>query len=375
MSISRSSKRPEGFLDPDRIRIARTRRGLTKADLARLLAVTPRTITRYESDGAPTATSAHLAQALEFAESYFTSAGAPELDVARVSFRAARRATARSRHAAVAAGTLGIEIDQWISRRYTMPTVMLPTYSGEGPTLAARLLRAEWALGTRPLPNAIQLAESRGVRVYTLAPIAEDVDAYSTWHGDTPYIFLSRRRSPERMRFDVAHELGHLVLHAAAGCDDQSHEREADAFASELLIPRDSLPEHLRKDPTCAEILDVRSRFKMSAMALAFAAHKAGRMTDWTYRQLCIELSGRGYGSTEHGGMPAHEMSRVFPQILGSGPGKVTARQIAAELSLPAEDVRSMTFGVELHTAHERADSPASASAPSIRTHPHLKVV
>jgi len=374
MSTSPSSPHPDRFLDPDRIRIARARRGLTKAELARVLGVTPRSITRYESGEAPRDAAQSLSQTLGFPVEFFTAPDAPEIEVGTVSFRAARRATARHRGAAVAAGSIGIEIDRWISQRFALPAVDVPTHPGEYPRLAARLVRAEWGLGTRPLPNAVQLTESRGVRVYTLPPIAEEVDAYSAWHDDKPFVFLARRRSPEGMRFDVAHELGHLVLHPAATCDDAAQEREANEFASEFLIPRDAIPEYLRTNPSIAELLQVRDQFKVSAMALAYATHGAGRMTDWAYRNTCIELTGRGFRRGEPGGMPAHEMSRVFPQILGPQ-GTVTARQIAADLRVPVEEVRALTFSVELGAAAPGTDAPATAASTTSGRPQQLRLV
>lgn len=373
MSTSPSSEHPDRFLDPDRIRIARARRGLTKADLARALGVTPRSITRYESGEAPRDSAGMLSRVLEFPAEFFTAPGAPEIEVGVVSFRAARRATARHRGAAVAAGSIGIEIDRWISERFVLPPVDLPMHPGEQPRLAARLVRAAWGLGTRPLPNAVQLAESRGVRVYTLPPIAENVDAYSAWHDDKPFAFLARRRSPEGMRFDVAHEIGHLVLHPAAACDDTTQEREANEFASEFLIPRDAIPEYLRPNASISEVLEVRDQFKVSAMAVAHAAHSAGRMTDWAYRNTCVELSGRGFRKGEPGGMPTHEMSRVFAQILGPQ-GTVTAREIASDLHVPVQEVRSLTFGVELGVAAAGADAP-SINSDAPMNHSPLRVV
>ncbi|ALG87083.1 hypothetical protein ACH46_20475 [Gordonia phthalatica] len=349
---------PDSFVDPVRISLARTRRGLTKTDLARALGVTPRSITRYESDGAPAHAAADLADALGFPAEFFFAAPTVEIEPGHVNFRAARRAGARQRAAAVAAGTIGIEVDRWISARFNLPEVTVPPRLEYAPELAARVLRGNWALGAKPLPNAVQLAESHGVRVYMLPSIAEEVDAFSCWNGGVPYIFLSRRRSPERMRFDVAHELGHLVMHENQALDDAAQEREADRFASEFLMPREALPTQIRSNPTTAEVLEARSRLKVSAMALTRALHQAGRVSDWHYRQLCIDLSGRGYRSGEPGGMPAHEMSRVFPQVLKA----VSAKDIAADLHAPLDDVRALTFGVELHVALSDRDSTIEGS-------------
>jgi hypothetical protein len=73
-----------------------------------------------------------------------------------------------------------------------------------------------------------------------------------------------------RQRFTMAHELGHLVLHGD-GTDDNS-EREADQFASALLIPREMLRHAV------AEIQDIdllRRRFNVSREALWIALKEA----------------------------------------------------------------------------------------------------
>ncbi|QNG20971.1 ImmA/IrrE family metallo-endopeptidase [Rhodococcus triatomae] len=350
MSTSMYARSANSYLDPDRIRVARMRRGMTKVDLARKLSVTPRTITKYEDGGAPTAGADALAQALGFPVKYFFRGNTPSLGVDEVRFRAARRATARERDAAVAAGVSGVEIDGWISARFVLPDIDVVPFAGEAPRVAAHLLRGIWGLGTKPLPNLVQLCESRGIRVYTLPAFADAVDAYSIWRGGVPYVFLARRKTPERIRFDLAHELGHLILHSDEGEGTAAQEREADAFASEFLIPGASVVEYMRRNPSVDEILDVRSAFKISAMALAFAAHKAGRMSDWAYRQACIELSQRGFRKSEPGGMAQYEVSRVFPQVLNESRFG-GARAIANGLDLPVEDVHALTFGVELRAA------------------------
>ncbi|WP_268836937.1 helix-turn-helix domain-containing protein [Rhodococcus erythropolis] len=350
MSTSGLSRPASAHLDPERIRIARMRRGMTKVDLGNKLSVTPRTITKYETGGAPIAMAELLSGALGFPTAYFERPSPPSLVASEVRFRAARRATARERDAAVAAGVSGIEVDRWISARYILPEVDIQTFVGEEPRLAARLLRGIWGLGVKPLPNLVQLCESRGVRVYSLPPFADAVDAYSIWSGEAPFVFLARDKTPERIRFDLAHEIGHLVLHSDEGGETTAQEREADTFASEFLMPSASIIEYLRHNPNIDELLAARDSFKVSAMAMTFAAHKAGRMTDWAYRQSCIELSQRGFRRGEPGGMSNYEMSRVFPQVLKVGRSG-GARAIASDLQLPLEDVHALTFGAELRAA------------------------
>ncbi|MFL0293713.1 XRE family transcriptional regulator [Mycobacterium sp. SMC-18] len=380
MSTSRFERSADAYLNPERIQIARMRRGLTKLELAKRINVTARTITKYESEAAPASAAAALSAALDFPVGYFLRGDAAVFNATQVSFRAARRATARQREAAVAAGIGGVEIDRWISQRFALPALDLPDLAGCDPRKGAQVLRAMWGLGTKPLPNLVQLCESRGIRVYTLPPFADAVDAYSIWYDEVPYVFLTRRKTPERIRFDLAHELGHLVLHGDVPAESTAEERAADAFASEFLIPSASLSEYLRHNPSFQELLTVRTQFKVSAMALAYAAHQAGRMTDWAHRHICIELSQNGFRTAEPGGMPTYEMSRVFTQILGSASkSTVNARMIATDLDVPVSDVHALTFGTELRAAQDTEVTNVSANdhhqSKSVSTKRHLQSV
>ncbi|MDO4887645.1 MAG: XRE family transcriptional regulator [Actinomycetaceae bacterium] len=365
-------------LEPGRVRLARMRRGLSQAELARRLDVTGRTIQTYESLGAPRSATARLAAALDFPEGYFLRPFEGDTLHAVGNFRAGRATTKRQRSAAIAASAMGFEVGQWIADRFLLPSVDVPNLEDEDPRQAAAILRGLWGLGTGPLPNLVQLSESRGIRVAGLPGVAASVDAFSRWHGNIPHVFVARAKTPERSRFDVAHEIGHLVMHryhgaqAADGAPSAAaEEREADAFASEFLVPREAIFEYLRPNPPVDDLLQAARAFVVSAMALAYAAHKAGRMSDWSYRTTCIELSRRGFRSGEPSGMPAHERSRVYPHVLasrGQGQGRITGKRIAAELDLPAADVRAIMLDSEM-AAVPRAPAEAvdtGRSAPGI---------
>lgn len=348
-----SSVSDSNFLNPERVDNARLRRGMTKAELSRALGVTTRTGRRYFDDGFPARHAPWLADVLQFPADYFRMGPVPEFDTGSVNFRAGRRATAVERGAATAAGRNAVVIDDWIRERFTGPTVDVPDFSGEDPVLAARNLRVMWGLGTSPLPNLVQLCESRGIRVYGLPSLADAVDAFSVWTRSTPFIFLARAKTPERSRFDIAHELGHLVLHAGfAGKLRREAEAEADAFASEFLLPRQALVEHLPRNPSVDQILQFRSRYLASAFAVTVALHRAGRLDESAYHRRCGLLNQRGYRLAEPGGMRTFERSRIFDHIFSPAAGQKRTQSVAlaAELCLPVEDVRAATFEVELHS-------------------------
>jgi Zn-dependent peptidase ImmA (M78 family) len=347
-------------LSGDRIDISRLRRGLSKAEVARQLGVTARTWSRYVAEGAPVRASAGLSSVLGMPAEFLTGGPLPALSVDEVNFRAGRRAAAVHQHAAVAAGTFGVVVDRWIDAHFSRPAWSAVDAHGlddldrSDPELAAQTVRLMWGLGEGPLPNLVQLCESRGIRVYGLPPLAEAVDAFSGWSADTPYIFLSHRKTPERSRFDVAHELGHLILHSTcAQYGKEPHgrqEEDADRFATEFLVPASAVSARLPRNPSVDQVLALRSTFRVSAMMTAKTALRGHRTNKAGYRRLCSALARRGFRTGEPGGMAQHERSRIFTHIFGSeaGPKQTSVADIAADTSLPVEDVHDLTFRTQV---------------------------
>jgi len=96
-------------------------------------------------------------------------------------------------------------------------------------------------------------------------------------------IFYNGKASPERRRFTIAHELGHFILHRSQrpsfSCDKESVysgadtirtiEREADDFASNLLMPGDLLREWISDQQIDLHVLSaIAKRFEVSFEAL-----------------------------------------------------------------------------------------------------------
>lgn len=95
-----------------------------------------------------------------------------------------------------------------------------------------------------PVP-IVQICRQMGIRVKPYTP-NDDNDGYSTIIWGSPNIFASQECSPERQRFTVAHELGHILLghvgekklvNREPSRGDNPIEQEANVFASRLLAP------------------------------------------------------------------------------------------------------------------------------------------
>lgn len=369
MTSSSRSSPADVRLTPSRIRLARERRGMSKVTLAATLGVTPRVMHTYESVGAPIPRADDLAGALGVPRAFFTRPECAPFSCHQGFFRSRRRATARQLTAARAAAVLAIEMYEVLASQVKLPEVAMPDLDHQEPESAADTLRALWGRGQGPLPNLVQLGEAHGVRIVSLPTDADTVDAFSLWQDDVPYVFLATSKTGARSRFDLAHELGHLVMHSrvdvgAGEVTSRALEREADMFASALLMPRQDVLSHSGREPAVPEILRLRDHYRVSALAMTRRLHELGRLSDWAYRQNCVQLTQRGFRTGEPGGIQ-RELSRVFPAVfdLFRREGRAIA-DVAEELGLSKTDLHSFTFGqlaVAL-TGGNEAVAPASRS-------------
>ncbi|MGO1950965.1 MAG: ImmA/IrrE family metallo-endopeptidase [Mycobacteriaceae bacterium] len=302
-----------------------------------------------------------------------------------VSFRAGPRAATAHRDAATAAGIFGVMVDHWIDSRFSRPSWSADNAHGvedvetSDPTLAAQTIRLMWGLGEGPLPNIVQLCESKGVRVFGLPAVADSVDAFSAWSGGNPYIFLSRRKTPERSRFDIAHELGHIILHSSSTgtSNHDQREQDADRFAAEFLVPSTSIRQRLAHNPSVNQILTFRQAFRVSAMMAAKAALRGRRADEAGYRRLCSALARRGFRAGEPGGMAQHERSRIFTHIFGASAGdkQTSAAAIASDLGVGVDDVHALTFNTQVHGVPDDVQPTTPRSSPTEPSPPSLHLV
>lgn len=356
--------------NPARLVLARERRGLLRKELAVRCGVTPQTVSNWESGANPPAPEAvsRIAAELGFLESFFLRPDLDRLPAGAASFRARTKIPARQKHAALAAGDLARELAAWTEARFELPAVRLPNLEGQPPDLAAQVIRAEWLLGEKPIPNMIHLLESRGVLVFSLAQDCHELDAFSFWSGGRPIVLLNTMKTPERSRIDAAHELFHLVAHKEE--TGKEEEEDADAFAGALLMPPHDVRRHIPRVLGLNHLIQEKQRWGVSLAALVYRLHKLGIATDWQYRSLFMELSKRGYRSSEPRSIAREGsalLTKVFESLKSQG---VTPRRVAIELGWSIEQLQEFLLG--LGAALLALDGGGSGSGPGRRNHLRL---
>lgn len=318
---------------------------MTKVALAQAVGLTARRIAAFENEGEvpPEPTIKALAEVLAFPLGFFYQPNPPELSPEGVSFRSFSRLSAGRRGAALAAAALAIEVAQWIDQHFQLPAPDVPDLRGVEPETAASVLRTEWGLGNEPAPNIIHLLEAHGVRVYSLVDECADLDAFSLWSDGVPFVFLTQHKSPERGRWDAVHELGHLVLHLDGPPQGRQQEQEADAFASEFLLPEWGVRPSAPPYPALPDIRQEKLKWRVSALAYIRSLHRLGLLTEWQYRSLVVEAAQAGYRRQE--GDIDREVSQLIPKVLGFlAQDGVTPAHVASDLEVGVNELRGLLF-------------------------------
>jgi Zn-dependent peptidase ImmA (M78 family) len=328
----------------DRVRAARILRRVKSSEVAAALGWPASKQTRLEYSGLYVLHPDQLrilSSILEFPVSYFSEAPPPTLEPEELLFRAPV-ATPKKEKAYLAEFARGVgEMLGWLDDRHRLPPVKVPSLPSDAPVEhAAREVRESLNLAyDQPITHLTHLLERAGVPVImrgTAKPVSlhdpdeADYEAvtekhlgYSARvgeHGDRPLTVIRANPSWERIRWTVAHEIGHVVLHGrglGAKAEDQ-----ANAFASELLAPAAALKSELPSHVTLASLTDLKLKWGISLGALIIHLHSNDLIESDRFETLRKQLytrtnsaTGRTWGRDEPG-WDAREVER--PRLLAT---------------------------------------------------------
>jgi Zn-dependent peptidase ImmA (M78 family)/transcriptional regulator with XRE-family HTH domain len=371
------------FFDGARLTLARHLAGLRKSDLAALIDMSPTAVAAWESGAKrPTAgTVAKLALCLRVDPGFF--AMRPD-DVAALSttphFRSLRSTSQLVRDQAFAYGQLAVDIATSLEKHVEYPEPDVPSFpvpvdsdEGDGPERAARHVREAWRMGSGPAGHLVRLLENHGVLVVFSPPhaAAASVDAYSFDSRLRPVVVLNPvKRDHYRQRFDVAHELGHLVMHSDAEPGGRIVENQAHRFAAELLMPaaeiRDLLPAGMSAS-AWQTLARLKEHWGTSIQALLYRARRLGVLSDVSYRNAMTTLTARGWRRNEPGLVDVLEQPSLLPRALELlGQADIGEARLIEQCRVPAD---------LFHTVTSRVPRYAPPPADPVAVHDSRRVV
>ena len=143
----------------------------------------------------------------------------------------------------------------------------------------ARECRKIWKLGDGPISDVMLAIENAGIIITRDYMNTVKMDGVSNWSelDNRPYILVAREKETcVRSRMDVAHELGHLVLHkninpSALNKKENFKEIERQAFyfaAAFLMPPEGFIPEIFSLTPEALSTLKNRWKVSIAAMMM-----------------------------------------------------------------------------------------------------------
>ncbi len=171
-----------------------------------------------------------------------------------------------------------------------IPKLDLEDYHGDVERVAS-IVRSHWLLAPGPIENLTAAVERAGAVVVHSALSGSSVSGVTvSVPGMLPLIVLNQDQPADRMRFTLAHELGHLVMHRFPGPD---METEANEFASALLMPKAEVTIALRGKLDLRRLAALKPEWRVSMQALLYRAQSLGLIEKaqaaWLWRKFAME--------------------------------------------------------------------------------------
>lgn len=345
----------ENGINPVMVVLARESRSMTQKELADRIGVKQGTLSRIEIGvrGVSEGLLEKLSEILRYPREFFSQTdqifgfGPGELY-----HRKRRSVAARIMHTARAQINIRrMHLTRMLQGIEWAPGVIRPMdledFNGR-PEEVARAMRALWHLPEHgPIADITTAFETVGGVVIPFDFGTPQIDAISQWPpGMPPLIFADTFRSTwDRLRFSMAHEIGHLIMHHTY--TDADAETQAHKFASEFLMPARSVRPYLL-DLSLEKLASLKTYWKVSMGALIKRAEDLSTITPGRVRALWSQLAGAGYKIREPEALDLSpevpqaydQIIRAYRQDLQYGPA-----EFARMLALHESEARQLYFG------------------------------
>lgn len=315
----------------ERLKSARLYNGWTLQELADKTKISKQSISLYENNrNMPEYERVReMARVLGFPFDYFWGTDAITTMTETTYFRSFATATKKDRTAQSIKLELVARMYEILFRYLEFPGFNDPDVSFEGFDDALALETAEavtamevvttkvrerWDIGTAPIRNLQYLLEKNGILVTGFPANKDRIDAFSQRTVVDSYgVFLIAvvlGKLPEcRIRFDMAHELGHILLHpwsedleTISKEEFRIREKQANMFASALLLPKGSFGQDVLQYPTNLKYYEfLKEKWGASIQAMLYRTRQLEIITPNQYQYLMRQVSRNGWRTCEPG--------------------------------------------------------------------------
>jgi Zn-dependent peptidase ImmA (M78 family)/DNA-binding XRE family transcriptional regulator len=299
----------------ERLKAARIYRGLTVAELAEKLGLQRQTVSMYENNklkNPELTTIANMSRVLGFPKKFFLEKDEIGIKNGSTYFRALLTTSKKYRSEQIQKVDFIAKLFRYLNEYIEFPPTNLPQENFDNPEEAAVELRKFWNLGDKPLENIIYLVEQNGILVTMFETNTDDIDAFSQFiniEEQERYIIgcSKNKGTAARIHFDIAHELGHILLHEwsedienLSKDEFKAKEKEANAFASAFLLPKEAFIKDVGiYADNLAFYIELKKKWKVSISAMIRRSFNLGLIDSCTYQQLMRNMQKKGIKKKE----------------------------------------------------------------------------
>lgn len=210
---------------------------------------------------------------------------------------------------ALSYGQLLAKFIEYLDDQLNLPIVNFPKYEASTAMEVEKIAehcRDVWKLGKNtPIKNMVKVLENAGAIVSYFKGVSDKIDAFS-FETNRPIIIRNDAKdSICRMRFDLAHECGHIVMHECISTGDTETEAQANRFASSFLLPREAFFNEFSflalPRIQWSMLVERKKRWKVSLAAIFRRAYELGIIDAIKYRNANISLRKNGWTKIELG--------------------------------------------------------------------------
>jgi len=298
----------------DRLKSARIYRGLNVAELAEKLNLQRQTVSMYENDKSKPSVEniKKMSKELKFPVSFFLETDLLKIKEGSTYFRSLLTTSKKYRNQQIQKIHLLGQIYAFLEEYIDFRPLRLPNVENLSIEDAALELRSCWDLEEKPVENIVYLAEQNGLLVTSFESEQDNIDAFSQLidiNNEAKYLigFSLNKGTAARIHFDIAHEIGHILLHewsedieTLSKDEFIERENEAHSFASAFLLPKDAF---LRDISTYADnipyYIELKKKWKVSISAMIRRSYNL-RIIDYnTYQRLMRTMQKKGIRKEE----------------------------------------------------------------------------
>lgn len=293
-----------------RLQNARIYNGFTIAKLSKELGISKQAFSKYETnDNIPLEKVFQIAKILKFPiEYFFQSENKYNLEVKSTYFRSLLTTNKKCRNEQIVKMQYLSIIYSILNEYVEFPSLNIPDDLPLDitPEEAANELRKHWNLGNKPINNIIQIAEENGIIVTKFKTNTDNIDAFSTLINlENKGLYLvalnKNKNSACRIHFDVAHELGHILLdewnediETLDREEFKNREKVANRFAAAFLLPKEEFIKDASLYPSNLDYYtELKKKWKVSIASMVYRARELNIISQYQYQSLFKKMNYR----------------------------------------------------------------------------------